>query len=230
MFTLRATLTALGILVLSLITSANAQFGYDPFAQQMNAYNQQMDALVQQQMQYWQQQSNQAYAQMQRFFIDYYRQQTGDYATPDNQALVLGDRLYCQHNPAQCQQNIRFAEDMTRISANAHARRMADIASWGNTMEEVGQINSGILDASQAGYMNRQQIKNQGQADFVRGAIWGEGNYTNSTTGTTYSLPVAPDPNTRYQTPDGYPLVFDAGTNTWYQYDSYGFYTPYYGQ
>ncbi len=41
----------------------------------------------------------QAMQQMQQEFINYYRQNTGDYNTPDAQAMVLGDRLWCQNNP-----------------------------------------------------------------------------------------------------------------------------------
>ena len=122
------------ILSFAFLANVQAQWGYgDPMAgfnqlvnehQQwgmaLQQYDQQMDVYVQQQMQMAQQQADQAYMNMQRFFIDYYRQQTGDYATPDAQDVMLGDQLYCQHNPAQCHQAIQQVNGWSQQSAAAH--------------------------------------------------------------------------------------------------------------
>lgn len=225
-------IVALNLLVLSLLACANAQWGYDPMMEQaqwnahVDAYNQNMDAWVQQQMQQAQQQSDQAYANAKQFFIDYYRQHTSDYATPDQQAVQLGDQLYCQHNPVQCQQSIQHAQQMGKISAQGHTQRMEDIQSWGQTMQQIGQNGSDILDMSHQGYMNRQAASDAGQANYVQGAVYGESTFVDPYSGAGYSLPVYPDPSMSYSTPDGYPLSFDYATNTWYQGDGNGWWYP----
>lgn len=220
MKTFRMIVISLSLLVLGIISSASAQWGMD-WNMSMDQYNQQMDLYVQQQMQHLQMQSDQHFAQMQQFYINYYRQQTGDYATPDQHALVLGDQLYCQHNPVQCQQNARHANDMTRISAEGHQQRMNDIHSWGATQTQIGRTYSDILDISHQGHKNRTTMHDQGQSNYVQGAIHGESTYYNQY-GMAYSLPVYPDPTMSYRTPEGYPLAFDYQTNTWYQGDGNG--------
>lgn len=220
------------VLVLFALTArAHGQWGYyDPtwsaWNAQLDAYNQAMDAFLQQQMQQAQQRVDQAYADMQRFLIDYYRQQTGDYATPDHEALRRGDILYCQHNPVRCQQNAQYGEAMSRISAQGHAQRMADIQSWGQTMQAIGQSNSDVLDLQQQGYMNNSALQSEGQAGYVQGAIYGEATFIDPSSGLGYSLPIYPDPTTIYTSPDGYPLSFDYATSTWYQQDASGWWYP----
>lgn len=227
---IRTIASSLSILALSLITPANAQWGMDSWGnmnqwdEQVRQYNQYMDQWTQQQMQHLQTQADQEYARVQQFFINYYREHTRDYTTPDQQALILGDQLYCQNNPVQCQQNAQYADEMTRISAQGHQQRMNDIASWGQTQTQIGQTYSDILDMSHQGHMDRSAAQYQGQVNYVQGAIHGEANYYNSN-GFAYSLPTYPDPNMYYQTPEGYPLVFDYQNNTWYQVDSYGWRT-----
>lgn len=236
----RIALTALTLTIVALIGNAQAQYGWgDPMADmdaliqqqqqwgaQLDQYNQQMDAWVQGQMLQAQQQSDQAYAQLVRFFIDYYRQNTGDYATPDQQAAALGDRLWCQHNPTQCQQNLEHAQAMGRVSANGHAQNMANTQSWGDTARQAARTSSEILDMSHQGYQNRQADQGQGQTNYVQGAVYGESTFVNPNGGAGYTLPVYPDPTLSYRTPEGYPLAFDYSTNTWYQGDGYGWWTP----
>jgi hypothetical protein len=213
--------------ILGLLCNSYAQWGmdYQQWEMHMSTYNQHMDQWLQQQMQQLQMQSDQQYAQIQRFFIDYYRQHTGDYTTPDQHALVLGDKLYCQHNPVKCQQNAQYADAMSQISAAGHAQRINDIHSWGNTQNQIGQTYSDILDINQQGYQNRTAVQDFGQRNYVQGAIHGESTYYNQN-GMGYSLPVYPDPTTSYRTPDGYPLAFNYQTNTWYQGDGFGWWTP----
>jgi hypothetical protein len=232
MRTFKSAFVAFALLASSFAALASAQWGYGPvmgdqsWAAQMDAYNQAMDAFVQQQMQQAQSNVEQQYAQARQFFIRYYRQHTGDYATPDAQAVVLGDRLYCQHHPAWCQEQQRNAEAMGRISAAGHAQNMADIQSWGQTMLQIGQTNSGILDSSHQGYMDRQAAQDRGWASVVQGAVHGTAVFVNPGSGASYQLPVYPDPTLSYRTPDGYPLGFDYATNTWYQRDANGWWHP----
>lgn len=225
----KAILIATLVLLLAGVDAAAAQAWFDPTADvqgQIAAYEQQMDVWVQQQMQAAQQQSDQAYANIVRFYADYYRQSTGDYATPDNVAASYGEKLYCQDNPAKCQQMQQEANSWSQISAAGHAQNMADIESWGQTMNQIGQVNSGILDASQSGFMARQALQDQGQANYVQGAVYGEGTFTNAGNGASFTLPVYPDPSMSYTTPDGQPLSFDYDTGTWYQGDAAGWWNP----
>jgi len=83
-------------------------FGYIPQTEgEWAAWQQQSDLEFQQFLQQYQQESNQILQQLRQELINYYRQNTGDYNTPDAQAAILGDRLWCQNNPIQCQQNIQ---------------------------------------------------------------------------------------------------------------------------
>ena len=232
MRTFKSAFAAFALLASSLAAPASAQWGHDPvmdsqsWAAQMDAYNQAMDAFVQQQMQQAQANVEQQYAQVQQFFIRYYRQHTNDYATPDAQAVVLGDRLYCQHNPAWCRENERNTEAMGRISAAGHAQTLADIQSWGQTMHQAGQTSSGILDSSHQGFMDRQAVQDRGQADFVQGAVHGMSTFVHPGSGASYQLPVYPDPSLSYRTPDGHPLGFDYATGIWYLGNANGWWSP----
>lgn len=103
---------------------------------------------------------------------------------------------------------------------------MNDIASFGRTSMAIGQTNGAILDASQQGYMGRQDALAAGQAGLVQGAIQGEWTYADPSTGMGYQLPVQPDPQMRYVTPEGYPLSFDRQSGTWYVGGPDGFWRP----
>jgi hypothetical protein len=219
----RLTLLLLTLLFAAIVGSGRAQMSWDA---QMAQYDQAMDAWVQQQMQQAQQGADQAYNDILRFFIDYYRQNTGDYVTPDAQAVALGDRLYCQHYPAQCQQNNQNAQAWSQIGAAGHAQNMADIQSWGQNALAIGQSDSSILDMNHEGFLGNQAMQDAGQANLVQGAIHGESTFVNPTSGASFSLPVYPDPNLSYYTPEGYPLVFDYQSNLWYQGDSSGWWYP----
>ena len=111
-------------------------FGYIPQTEgEYAAWQQQYDLEFQRFLQQNQQQWNQVFQQAQQEFINYYRQHTGDYNTPDAQAAILGDRLWCQNNPVQCQQ-----------SNQAHAQRMQDINAWGQAMLQNGRDFSNKMD------------------------------------------------------------------------------------
>lgn len=240
MSTTKRILATIALLIVVLASNAHAQWGYpDPMMgmdalmqqhqqwnAQLNGYDRQMDAYVQQQMQQAQLQADAAYARVQRFFIDYYRQHTGDHVTPDAQAMALGDRLYCQHHPAECRQSATDADSWMQLGQRLHDQRMNDIAAAGRTALDIGRTNDAILDAGHAGFQERQQLQDQGRANHLQGAIHGEGTFVNPHTGAGFSLPLQPDPSMSYRTPDGYPLHFDAGTGTWYQGDGFGTWFP----
>ena len=220
---LRNTVISLSILVIGLFSIASAQWGMDPWNMTMNQYNQQMDMYVQQQMQMAQQQADQAYANVGQFFIDYYRQNTGDYNTPDAQALQLGDQLYCQHNPAQCQQNIQNAQTWSDISAAGHQQNMNNIAGWGQTMNQIGQMNGQILDMSHKGYMDRSQMQYQGQQKYVQEGIFGTTTFVDPNGNISYSgLPVNAYDGMVVQTAYGQNAMFDQASQSWYLLDVYG--------
>lgn len=145
--------------------------------------------------------------------IAYYREQTGDYQTPDLVAAERGQALYCQNNPVECQ---RAAEGWSAVAQRGHELRMNDIATFGQTSLGIGRTNAEILDMSHEGYMGRQDAIAAGQADFVQGAIQGAWTYGDPSTGMGYDLPTWPDPDMRYATPEGYPLSFDYQSGTWY--------------
>ncbi len=162
----------------------------------------QMAALQQSQAQseaYYQQ----VLAQYQKYFIDLYRTSTGDQASSDEVALYYGQVIYCQQNPVDCQ-----------IAAqNAQANAASAAAGY---------------DAANAAWAEDQRRKDEAHDNFIRTVIRGEDSYT-SPGGDTQVLPFAPSQNDYYQTPAGLPLVFDSSSNTWYQIEANGSYTPYYG-
>ena len=102
---------------------------------------------------------------------------------------------------------------------------MNDIQSWGQSSMQIAQSDSQILDNSFNGFMNQSALQSQGQANLVQGTIYGGADYYNGN-GQAFSLPIYPDPNMAYSTPDGNPLAFDYATNTWYIGDAYGWWSP----
>ncbi len=231
---LKKTIIGLVILVTSVFSISQAQYGMDPMMgmhqlmyegqmqqMQLQQWNMQMEMMMQQQMQLAQQNVDHAFAQMEKFYIDYYRQHTGDSTTPDHIAVQLGDQLFCQHHPQQCQQQAQHMNRMSQISAQGHQQNMQDIAAWGNTMRNVAQTNNEILDMQHQSYMERSEMQSQGFDNYTQGVIFEESTYVNPS-GVGYSLPYYPDQNTQYSTPDGSPLHFDYSTSTWYQWDGYG--------
>ncbi len=216
---LKTVLTALSLFALSFVTCANAQWDVGGYT---NPFNEQLYAQLEQMRLQNQQQVNQAWAQVQQEYTDYYRQRTGDYATPDHEAFRLGAQLHCQDYPVQCQQQNQHWQNMTAAGTQMHQQRMADLQSLGESGTRNANTSSGILDMQHEGFMNRSAVQSAGQTNLVQGAVYGESTFTNPISGVGYSLPVYPDPNTRHTTPDGYPLSFDYQTGTWYQGDANG--------
>lgn len=211
-------LALVAVLVLGLLGAAQAQY-YDPIQAEMLRLERQIDQRVAEQ----QRQLREAQQANIRQFVGYYRQQTGDYQTPDMQAYERGINLYCQNNPVECQ---RAGEGWQEVAARGHALRMGDIRGFGETSRRIGRTNSGILDGSHEGYIERQTTIDGGQRDFVDGVVRQQWTYGNPSTGADYDLPIQPDPHARYTTPEGYPLSFDFNTGTWYVGDGTGSFQP----
>ena len=138
--------------------------------------------------------------------IQYYRANTGDYETSDQQAMGLGAQLWCGHNPGVCEA----------------ALNPATYKQSGNT---AGDTYSNILDIQHEGYMDRSNMTHEGHSNYVKGAVRGETTYINPNGG-NMDLPVHADPNWNYTSPDGYPLHFDSATGTWYQSNGFGNWVP----
>ncbi|HET8985256.1 MAG TPA: hypothetical protein VFN03_05810, partial [Trueperaceae bacterium] len=88
--------------------------GVDPIQQQLAAMEQQIDQWVIEQM---------------RPFIDYYRTSSGDYHTPDAQAMELGRNLWCSNFPVECERamNTTSPEAAAWLAQSAadHEQRMS---------------------------------------------------------------------------------------------------------
>ena len=226
---IRALRTLLAAAFLALPASAWAQYGY--------GYGMPYDpvgAAIEQQMAQLQQQIDAQVLELMRPFIQYYRDRTGDMQTPDAMAGQYGQQLWCQDYPVECQRAMTTTDPQAQAwmeqSQRAHQQRMAqNQASFDAYMTGL-QESSAARDAQFDAWMAGQESSYRSHQDYVQGAIHGEADYTDPTTGQTMSLPYAPDPNWSYQTPAGNPLWFDATTNTWYEVAPNGFYTPYYGQ
>ena len=216
---LRLTMRAIfATLALLLATSALAQWGTVDYMAQMDALLAEQDARIahmQAQIEAQQQEAMMA-------FVRYYREETGDYQTPDALAFEYGVNLYCQRNAAECQQ--AHAAN-SAAAASAHEARMRDIQSWGAVSAGIAASNASILDSSHQGFLDRSALQDQGQANYVQGAIQGESTFSAPSFGAGWSLPVMPDPNTQYWTPDGQPLTFDFQSGVWYVGTSWGW-TP----
>jgi hypothetical protein len=103
--------------------------GVDPIQQQMAALEQQIDTWVIEQM---------------RPFIDYYRTSSGDYQTPDAQAMELGRNLWCTNFPVECQRAMNTTSPEAAAwmaqSAADHEQRMAQNQQAFDTWWQGAQV------------------------------------------------------------------------------------------
>lgn len=164
--------------------------GYDPMAQ-MEMLQRQADLAYQQSVQNY----NAAVVQERRLYIDYYRQNTGDTATPDDQAYTLGYQLYCSRNPVDCQ---TMAQQNRQWAAQSRAQH---------------QTNMAQLDANHNAWMAGQAASEQSTRDFIQGVIWEESTWVNPQTGQGWSLPNSPQPGTSFN--NG--MTFNPATGGWSQ-------------
>ncbi len=142
--------------------------------------------------------------------IQAYRQQTGDWSTPDQQVFNYLVAESQRQNPgfyADLQQREQaFQQQQQAYVANSHA----------------------VLDGMYNGYMARSQTQYQGHQQYVREGIWERSLYTNGN-GNVYEMPYY-QPGNIYQSPDGSTFMQNAN-GQYYQYDNYGWSSPmyYYG-
>lgn len=152
-----------------------------------------------------------------RYFINLYRTTTGDLTSPDAYALQGGQMIHCQRYPLDCQLAMQSSQA-------AQAAQQSSFNAWMAGVQQKDAAN----DAAFSAWMQAQNDQQSGHDAYVRGAILGVGEYGNAETGGGYYLPFAPGQGTYYETPTGLPLVFDQSSNTWYQTEVDGTYTPYY--
>lgn len=123
--------------------------GVDPVQQQMDALQQQIDAYM---------------VQQGRSFVDYYRQATGDYQTPDYEALLRGWDLWCSNNPVEC------ANAQNTVSPEAQAWMDQSAALHQQTMMD----NQQRFDMWWMGVQNRAASQDAWHQGFLKGVIQGE--------------------------------------------------------
>lgn len=184
----------------ALLNDLQAEQGY---------YMQQMDQSLQQ--------SEAQLRMYEQYFIDSYRQTTGDYTSPDSVAYSQGMVLHCRQYPLACPLAIQGSQQAT-----------ADQQAYNAAFQAGMQERYAASDAAFNAWMQNQDSQQRSHETYVQQAILGESNDGDPSTGTTYQLPYAPTQGTWYQTPAGLPLVFDSSSNIWYQIDANGTYTPYY--
>ena len=133
--------------------------------------------------------------------VQSYRQQTGDWTTPDQQVF---DYLVAESR----RQNPGFYADLQQ------RERAFQQQQWVYT-----QNSNAILDGMYNSYMATSQWQHNAHQQYVREGIWERQYYTNGY-GNVYELPYY-DPGNVYQTSDGSSFIQDQSGN-YYQYDSSG--------
>lgn len=173
-------------------------------------------------------------AETQQQLVDWYRQQTSDYATQDPQDAQVAMNYYCQYNEATRQDCVR-AEEISRQSQQAiaqsnanfqanQAARQASFDSWLAGRREASAAFDAGVDSWRAG----QAASDLAHSAWLNTVILGNAQYAPEG-GSAEWMPFAPNQNEAYTSPDGRPMVFDQNSNTWYLVNPNGTYTPYYG-
>jgi hypothetical protein len=204
---------------------AQAQYADDPYGSMMQTLEMQMqntDAQLNQMMLDSQTRTQEA----QQNLITWYRQQTGDYTTPDAQALDYAMALYCQQNPVECNQTMQQALATGQQTINNSQQNMANQQAAFEAGQQSHAELTATYDANNQAWQQTQNAGDYSQQQYIQTNIYEEATYTNPTTGSSYSLPYYPSQNTSYQTPQGQPLTFDYATNTWYQLDGNNTWSP----
>jgi hypothetical protein len=130
-----------------------------------------------------------------------YRQQSGDWSTPDQQVL---DYLIYQSR----QQNPGWYADLKQREANFQQQQSQYVAN-----------SNAALDNLYNGYMQRSQWQYQSHQDYVRENIWERSQYMGNN-GNVYELPYY-QPYQQYEANDGSQFTQDQWGN-YYQYDNAG--------
>jgi hypothetical protein len=139
-------------------------------------------------------------AQMQgQYAISAYRQQTGDWSTPDQQVLDYLVAVSRQQNPG-------FYADLQRRENAFQAQQRAYVNN-----------SNAILDGMYNGYMDRSQQQYQAHQQYIREGIHENSLYTNGND--VYEMPYYA-PGNVYEGDDGSQMIQD-------QYGQYRHYDPY---
>lgn len=133
--------------------------------------------------------------------IRLYRQQSGDWSTPDQQVMAY---LVAESR----QQNPEWYANLRQREANFQLQQSQYVAD-----------RNAQMDSSFNAYMQRSQSQYQAHQDYVRGSIWERGLYAGDN-GNVYELPYY-QPYQSYEANDGSQFMQN-GYGDYYQYDSNG--------
>ena len=136
--------------------------------------------------------------------IRLYRQQSGDWSTPDQQVMAY---LVAESR----QQNPEWYANLRQREANFQLQQSQYVAD-----------RNAQMDSSFNAYMQRSQSQYQAHQDYVRGSIWERGLYAGDN-GNVYELPYY-QPYQSYEANDGSQFMQN-GYGDYYQYDSNGWAT-----
>lgn len=132
-----------------------------------------------------------------------YRQQTGDWSTPDQQVFAYLDQMARQQNPA-------FYANLQQREQAFQAQQQAYVAN-----------SNAILDGMYNGYMARSNMQHQGHQNYIQQGIWERSNFTNGTY--NYELPYY-QPGTIYEGADGSTMIQDE-YGQYHHYDAGGWHS-----
>ena len=136
--------------------------------------------------------------------IRLYRQQSGDWSTPDQQVMAY---LVAESR----QQNPEWYANLRQREANFQLQQSQYVAD-----------RNAQMDSSFNAYMQRSQSQYQAHQDYVRGSIWERGLYAGDN-GNVYELPYY-QPYQSYEANDGSQFMQN-GYGDYYQYGSNGWAT-----
>lgn len=132
--------------------------------------------------------------------ITMYRQQTGDWSTPDQQVLARLDAMSRQQNPG-------FYSDLQQREQAFQAQQRAYVND-----------SNAVLDGMHNSYMDRSATQYQGHQDYTREGIWERSRYTDGNE--VYELPHY-QPGQVYEGYDGSTMIQD-DYGQYQHYDAYG--------
>ncbi len=133
--------------------------------------------------------------------IRLYRQQSGDWSTPDQQVIAY---LVAESR----QQNPEWYAGLRQREANFQQQQRQYVAD-----------RNAQMDSSLNAYMQRSQSQFQAHQDYVRGSIWERGLYVGNNDN-VYELPYY-QPYQSYEANDGSQFMQN-GYGDYYQYDNSG--------
>jgi hypothetical protein len=159
--------------------------------------------------------------QLQAQTIQSYRQETGDYSTPDAQVFNYLQQQYYAQNPAAYQQKLAedqyVAREMQRINNQMHADNMAGFRARSQIISDTAnEINA----MSMNGHYNRMNSMDRMHTQNIN-AIYEQSRYLDPTTGQTVDLSFHPNQwqstNGQYYYTDGWGRQFLYQPNQGYQ-------------